>query len=602
MDQDVPVVAGDAPSVGAKRPIEDAEAVRAAKIQKTAEDLSQTLNLIPFDKFMEKWRKSPPKTPSADMLKKGWLQKGDGIIYETCVICGESKPRTTDYFTAGNVKKHGGINGWFNHFSSGHESLLNCPSHGCKTCFVLETKKIRRNMDAVVGAKRPTEDAEAVRAAKIAKRLATTKFWDSARVTVTDGDNGTKNVKITTGDAIKYLVVSKETIDILGPKFRWGSLKINSTGYMATGRGKVHLVVLKPNPGEIVAHKNDLRHDFNVSNLVSMPQKCNMLCQKTTATETSRGFKSCFEVDGLRIGTKTLSTAAEALHSVDIIKMTHPKVPDNFKQMIFDYGLNRPKEYLQYYGSIEDLQARAELYVKSLRPYFGKESRNIFTCYKSIAEMQDASVPQVLIEALNTALVKSRVPFDPEIDVFLYYKGATGAELATLIEVASYEEHLAPTKRALVLQGGRIRTWQGDLSVVLMKRLGQAKVDGLQVLHGSGKTLDNRVRTYTIGTHRQNMGDVGDRVKLTPLGVFSTESGKFHAKIRLQGMDCHLGRFDNVVDASSAYDFTAQNAKIINACVFTDAKQFRAYVRACARAGKMLPLDTKSNAEMNEST
>ena len=105
-------------------------------------------NYIPLKQFLKKWKESPPPKPTAEMLEKGW-KFVDGVVYENCGVCGESLPRTTDYFTAQNVNLYGGVLGWFEHYISGCESFLN-GKRGCHSCYGNYTKKRHDTPDGII--------------------------------------------------------------------------------------------------------------------------------------------------------------------------------------------------------------------------------------------------------------------------------------------------------------------------------------------------------------------------------------------------------------------------------------------------------------------
>ena len=463
---------------------------------------------------------------------------------------------------------------------------------------------------SVAGTKRCIDNNEAVRAAKISKKLEVEKFGSNTKSTVIDLDTGAKRLTITFDNGCtKIVTILKPTVDILGQTFDWESIKFNKSGYPKHQKQLLHTMVHRSINGDIqqgyvVAHKNDVRHDFNRENLMAIPRKCNLLCQKSQAKKQPSGNFVCrFEAYGVLIITKTCPSACEALHALDILKLTHPSVPDNFKPIIFEIGLNKPEEFMKFYTDIDSLLARAHLYTKKDRKKQTKrESQNTYILFSSIQDMYSANIIQPLIESVETALKLSEFIFEPQFDAILYYHGAKGGELATLVEKESYTKYLEKDKPCLTLKGGRILTYNSQLSVVFMDRCGQNTVDGLEVCHGRGKALDNRRRTLWIGTKRQNMGDIGDKNKQSSafLGVyFHKGSGKFRSSIHLDQWAMTLGSFENEVAAASAYNFVSANETKIKELGCSKNKKFRAFIRACACAGEILPYQSQMTDTTN---
>jgi hypothetical protein len=164
-------------------------------------------------------------------------------------------------------------------------------------------------------------------------------------------------------------------------------LKINTSkldekydGYILNGRTGIHRLLTastreqdraywlrKGWNGEgrfVVVHLDDNPHNFNIENLVNAPQALNLMLKKSTGFQEKSGkWRASFTVGaGRQTNTTTVSTQAEALHAVDILKME--LVPLWAREFVFKYGLNRTSQFAEYYRSIETLLTRSSLYKK----------------------------------------------------------------------------------------------------------------------------------------------------------------------------------------------------------------------------------------------
>ena len=111
-----------------------------------------------------------------------------------------------------------------------------------------------------------------------------------------------------------------------------------------------------------VLHLDHNRRNFNIENLVNAPQSLNMMLRKSTGHQLSNGkWTASFRVNaGKQISTASVATQAEALHAVDILKLE--LVPTWARQIVFDHGLNRPREFMGHYKSANSLLMRSTLY------------------------------------------------------------------------------------------------------------------------------------------------------------------------------------------------------------------------------------------------
>jgi uncharacterized protein YehS (DUF1456 family) len=98
-------------------------------------------NIIEPNRFREKQRKEYDKCGQdlTKMPKKKnsyWELKDDQVLcFMVCVTCKVAKERTTDHFTASHVNDD--LEGWFNKYGAGCESLRNSTHYPCKKCTVI---------------------------------------------------------------------------------------------------------------------------------------------------------------------------------------------------------------------------------------------------------------------------------------------------------------------------------------------------------------------------------------------------------------------------------------------------------------------------------
>ncbi len=93
---------------------------------------------------------------------------------------------------------------------------------------------------------------------------------------------------------------------------------------------------------------------------------------------------------------------------------------------------------------------------------------------------------------------------------------------------------------------------------VYMHRLVCRPDDGELVDHINGDSLDNRRKNLRICTRQQNAFNIKGRSNQGMKGV-TYSSGRWKAKVSLNGKTIHLGSFGNSKAASLAYDIAALN-------------------------------------------
>eukprot|EP01035_Chromulina_nebulosa_P055563 gene55563-76140_t len=196
-------------------------------------------------------------------------------------------------------------------------------------------------------------------------------------IVITDGANGSKLVAVNN----QFIVIGKKTVDAL--QSRYGNLFDRPcslySGYPTLSTGKLlHQVVMSCYPEEkaaavekwanyfrenpkdrlVIIHLNSNKLDFNVENLMWGPMRLTKCLFKTKAYPTRNNFWGQVRVNGMITYSKTCTTPEEALHHVDILKLTSPNMPKEFLQTVFLYGMNKPAGFEQFYDRLETLMDR----------------------------------------------------------------------------------------------------------------------------------------------------------------------------------------------------------------------------------------------------
>ena len=100
----------------------------------------------------------------------------------------------------------------------------------------------------------------------------------------------------------------------------------------------------------------------------------------------------------------------------------------------------------------------------------------------------------------------------------------------------------------------------GKQTTIRMHRLITGAPKGMHVDHINKATLDNRranLRVCTNSENLRNRGKQADNTSGFKGVVWHKASGKWHARIGLNGKLKHIGYFDNILDAAAAYDKAA---------------------------------------------
>ena len=106
----------------------------------------------------------------------------------------------------------------------------------------------------------------------------------------------------------------------------------------------------------------------------------------------------------------------------------------------------------------------------------------------------------------------------------------------------------------------------GKKKGVLMHRLIMQPKAGLEIHHVNHDPLDNRRKNLKVCTHRENLQTLQKprRKKRTAentskyKGVYRHKSGKFKVTIRHDGIQEHLGYYDDEIVAAKVYDARAR--------------------------------------------
>lgn len=115
-------------------------------------------------------------------------------------------------------------------------------------------------------------------------------------------------------------------------------------------------------------------------------------------------------------------------------------------------------------------------------------------------------------EGLKKAVEDSPCPFDPTIDVLVFYEGSNGVYFMFVVELEYYNKHFLDQEVTFQhFRGYIVVTKQGIRSVGLHRLvLGLEKGDGKTGRHrvdGIDGKRDNRLRVLRQGNHRNNGGD-----------------------------------------------------------------------------------------------
>ncbi|KAJ3087410.1 hypothetical protein HK100_008372 [Physocladia obscura] len=315
-------------------------------------------------------------------------------------------------------------------------------------------------------------------------------------------------------------------------------------GYLIVDKTRIHVELAKsrrqsdfeyftklgcdaPLSNYVVAHLDDNPLNINLSNLKNVPAKVNAWSRKSEGqvAQQAGGFYSAFRYEGRQVNTTKCTSIEEAMFKRDVLKVK--LVPNYAKQFIFDYGLNRPAEYIHRYQSLKSLIA--------------------YTHLKTIPLVESS-------EDVKAAIKASQVPFDSNLDVIVFYKGMHGSSTQFIVEKTCYETLLRDFTQSIRLTSGYVRIGNEQLHLmVLGRKVGEKDKDGLEGCHGPGGKSDNRKRVLRLGSSGSNTADIKRKSKHGYTGVSFVLGKYWEAVIRISGHQFRLGRFKKAPAAGLAH-------------------------------------------------
>jgi hypothetical protein len=124
--------------------------------------------------------------------------------------------------------------------------------------------------------------------------------------------------------------------------------------------------------------------------------------------------------------------------------------------------------------------------------------------------------------------------------------------------VAGYTWH--PKKHDKTFYAVAYASGTGGKSV-FMHRLVMSTPEGVETDHIDRDGLNNQRSNLRLATRSQNGANRGRRINNTTGYIGVHRSGrKYRARIKIDGMQLHLGYFDDPADAARAYDNAARQA------------------------------------------
>lgn len=420
---------------------------------------------------------------------------------------------------------------------------------------------------------------------------------------------GDGELEITTNK--RKILIFKDAAGYLQSINKLRNLKINGRGYICSGQAALHQLVgdkfcktdaqvreqypehfkAYPNDITVIMHLDNDKLNFNIANLKRGPQVLNFYMKMSQPVKSGNGFYGFVTVNKKQENTKTVATAEEAKHTIDILKMQ--MILPEFRPFIFKYAMHKPAEYLEHYASVETLLARAPMYTKkAYKPQKPRESKNKYQPFRTLEEARKALTAEQM-ETINSILATPSVaPFDVDLDAVILYTGAYGKQLVFLLEYLCFVEHMETTKpRMCTNSSGYLRIKLADglhsvHNVFLGRPLHHSAIDGLRGGHGWGKVLDNRKRVLsaqTVGENNSQRGHADAKSVPGVVGVTKLKNGTFQAQIQsffARNDTVYLGVFETAAEASAAYQFAYTNkAQLVKTCMDDPPAEVRARCR-----------------------
>jgi hypothetical protein len=333
----------------------------------------------------------------------------------------------------------------------------------------------------------------------------------------------------------------------------------------------------------VIAHHDDNKMNYNVENLEWIPGDLNIAQRKAHPQHRpkSNEFYCATVFKDVRIRTKYLEDEDETRLAYDVITVSRP-MPPGYAEYLFKYGMHRPSKYEHYYTSLELLQSLNDKYLFITTKRFKHKPKHVYKLCVSLDDISSEFGKDKIMEILE------KVPFDHVLDWIVCYTGSRGAKIIFLIEKKCYTRLFKDNPSVTIDKGGYIKIDNDSLHRLIMSE--ELKLKKGIVLHGPGKTLDNRKRTLTVGTHTENNADRGDRKSEYP-GV-TMDRNKWKVQLTFGVLETNIGSFNTQDEAVSVSNFAIDHkeALIEESKILQTDKDQRAYIRKCCKAFTILPV------------
>ncbi len=353
-------------------------------------------------------------------------------------------------------------------------------------------------------------------------------------------------------DEKTHVIISKSTQDEMKNLKLWGQrMKIDDFGYVLIGSDivKLHNKLAKSKKDRdfhdllgwtgkkedlIVLHLDDCPFNFNLDNLRWHSSAINKLLMKSKGKKHGKKFCCSMNINGHRESTWSVTTLAEARHSVDVLKIN--TVSELDRDIVFKYGLNYS------YPSIEILMARSHLY-KTVPSYQGNPFKSFGNV--SLVDWKYADL------GLKKAVEDSKFPFDPAVDVLVFYEGSSGNCVMFIIERGCFNAHFLDQEVTCRLGKGYVVITKQDLDIRLHRLVlglenGEKKFGRHATDHFDGRR-DNRLRVLRKGNNRNNQGDRDQKTSTSTSihqGVsWSKSSKRWKVEIRFSNRFCQYKKY-----------------------------------------------------------
>jgi hypothetical protein len=219
------------------------------------------------------------------------------------------------------------------------------------------------------------------------------------------------------------------------------------------------------------------------------------------------------------------------------------------KDIVFQYGLNRPKTYAKHYHSLITLLECApnDLTERLNRP----KRKNKISSKRQVVELSLEEASSAILASLES----SDYPYDYVLDMILRYYGVQGAIVDFIVERNCFNLFINDYEQYFCRTNGYVYIGNQSLHLKFLGRqIGQYVEDGLQGCHGPGGVLDNRKRTLALGSASLNSSHI-IHVRADPTippGVTLVKN-RWLANISLNGEMFYLYSYPTKEEASTCY-------------------------------------------------